>query len=337
MALMMLTKNPDLGGVMISGLIMGFSYGFFWANRNFLALTSTNNDNRNYYYGLETFLSALSVIIVPFAAGLFIAAVPAIKWIGGNVNAAYYIITGGVFILTLTAAYLAHQGRFKNPTVAPKLYLEFHTIWDKTLGLSALRGLAWGYIIAAPVMLIMKLVGSEGSLGLIQSAGALLSAIMLYVLGRKTRPEHRLRILRFGLFLFLTGSIVNSAAYNAVGVIIFLGCLVFARPLLDLAYYPIQLGVIEFLAKKEGRNQFTYLFTNEVATYMGRLAGCGLFILSSRYVSDYWALRYAMLFVALIYSCSWLVARSILNDPAWKEPVKSDQQTLDQLKEPIEL
>lgn len=55
MAVMMSLETLDLAGIVVAGLIMGLSYGFFWANRDFLALNSTDDGNRNYYYGLESF------------------------------------------------------------------------------------------------------------------------------------------------------------------------------------------------------------------------------------------------------------------------------------------
>lgn len=336
MALMMLMNEPDFLNVLISGLIMGFSYGFFWSNRNFLALTSTNNNNRNYYYGLETFFSTMSVVIVPAAVGAFITTGRELNWFPGH-NSAYHILTGVVFLLTVLASMLIHRGSFKNPPPSPLLFFTFHRLWKKMLGLALLKGIAHGYIIAAPVMLIMNLVGSEGSLGLIQSAGASLTALLLYILGRKTGPEHRLYIYGLGLFLFLAGSAVNAILYSAAGVLVFVACLVFARPLLDLAYYPFQLGVTERVAEIEKRNKFTYIFRHELGLYAGRLIGCSLFIFLYHALGDDWALRYALLFVALIYLISFFVAWSIINDDSWNEPSKAVPESVNELKEPIDL
>ncbi|WP_315814988.1 hypothetical protein [Paraflavitalea speifideaquila] len=55
MIIMMSLKTLDLVGVGIAGITMGLSFGFYWANRDYLALAITNDENRNYYYGLETF------------------------------------------------------------------------------------------------------------------------------------------------------------------------------------------------------------------------------------------------------------------------------------------
>ena len=65
MAVMMSLKTLSLGGIILAGLIMGISYGFFWANRDYLALSSTENSNRNYYYGLESFFNTFECALKP--------------------------------------------------------------------------------------------------------------------------------------------------------------------------------------------------------------------------------------------------------------------------------
>jgi YQGE family putative transporter len=182
------------------------------------------------------------------------------------------------------------------------------------LGLASLKGLAQGYIVTAPTMLILSLVGKEGSLGLIQGIAAAVSAILLYVLGRVTGPNHRLLIYGVGCLLFMVGALLNAALYSALGVILFMMCLLFARPLLDIAYFPIQLKVIDYLAEKEKRNEFSYIFNHELGLYLGRLFGCGLFIVLARYVSEYAALRYALLVIAVLHALGWFMAKSILKE-----------------------
>ncbi len=315
MTAMMSLHELDTLGVFFAGLIMGLSYGFFWSNRDFLALNTTNDGNRNYYYGIETFLYTITGILVPLAAGAFIGATQKNGWFAGNVNVAYYFLTGYVFLLTIFASVLVHRGKFQNPKRTPFVFFKFDRLWNKMMGLAALKGVAQGYIVTAPVILILKLVGKESELGMLQSVGALLSAILLYILGRTTGPKHRLLIYGFGLSLFLAGAMVNAGLYSAVGVITFVMCLIFARPLLDIAYFPIQLKVIDVVAKKENRNEFAYIFNHELGLYVGRLFGCGLFIVLARYVSEEIALRYALLTIALVHFMGYFMARSILKEP----------------------
>lgn len=309
---MMSLDQLDTTGVFFAGLIMGLSYGFFWANRDFLALNTTRDENRNYYYGLETFFYTITGILVPVMAGAFIATTEAAGWFGGVVNYAYYILTLIVFALSVFASVLVHRGQFQNPKRAPFIFFSFDRLWNKMLLLASLKGVAQGYIVTAPTMLIMSLVGNEGSLGLIQGVAAALSAILLYILGRVSTPEHRLRIYLIASLLFVFGALFNAGLYSGLGVILFMICLLFARPLLDIAYFPVQLKLIDLLAKKEGRNEFAYIFNHEFGLYAGRLFGCGLFIILARYVSDYFALRYALLVIALVHFMGWFVMRDLL-------------------------
>lgn len=316
---MMSLHHLDTLGVFFAGLIMGLSYGFFWANRDFLALNTTHDANRNYYYGIETFFYTIAGIVVPLAAGVFIATTEKNGWFGGNVNVAYYGLTIFVFALSIFASLLVHRGQFQNPKKAPFLFIKFDQLWNKMLGLAALKGVAQGYIVTAPTMLIMSLVGKEGALGVIQGIAALLSAILLYVLGRVTTPKHRLLIYGIGCALFVLGALFNAGMYSALGVILFVLCLLFARPLLDIAYFPIQLKVIDVVAEKEKRNEFAYIFNHELGLYVGRLFGCGLFIVLARYVSEYAALRYALLVIAVVHFMGWFAMRGVVKEMDNKE------------------
>ncbi|MCK5347706.1 MAG: MFS transporter, partial [Candidatus Heimdallarchaeota archaeon] len=175
MTAMMMLDSLDLKGVILAGLIMGLSYGFFWANRDFLSLSSTNDNNRNYYFGMETFFYTLTFVMIPFLAGMFIAATDKNNWFFGNTNFAYYVLTGIVFLLTGFSSFIIHQGNFKNPKRERFIFFKYDKLWNKMLGMAALKGVAQGAIVTAPIMLIMKLLGQEGILGTLQAIAAILS------------------------------------------------------------------------------------------------------------------------------------------------------------------
>jgi YQGE family putative transporter len=186
--------------------------------------------------------------------------------------------------------------------------------------LAVLKGLMQGYIVTAPAMLIMRLVGQEGALGALQAAGGVISAFMLYFIGRTTKPAHRMAIFTLGLTLFVVGGFSNALLFNGLGVLLFMACLLLARPLHDIAYFPIQMLVIDTVSALEHRNKFTYIFTQEFGFYIGRFVGCGLFILLANQVSDTFALRYALLIVALVQMLSVPVAKMILRGCAKHAP-----------------
>jgi len=302
----------SFAGVGIAGILMGCSFGFFWANRDLLALSTTTDANRNYYYGLETFFYTITFIIVPFFIGTFIGATETRNWFGGNTVRAYQIVTVVVFGLTILSSAVILRVRFKNPEQKEFVFFRFHVLWRKMLVLAGLKGLAQGYLVTAPAILVMRLVGNESSLGIVQAVSGVISAIMLYLLGRITGPQHRIRILAIALCIFLAGTLANGILFSTVGVITFILCKVFFQPLHDIAYFPIQMRVIDVVSKIETRNQFTYIFNHEFGLFVGRFIGLGLFIALANYVSETFALKYSLIIIAVMQLASLPMAKNIV-------------------------
>lgn len=312
MAAMMSSGSLGFSGVVLWGLSMGAAYGLFAANRALLALTSTEDGNRNYYYGLEMFFYTATSVLVPLAVGWLIGCAPAYGWFGGESNRAYRAVAAAVCGLSVMAVLVLRRGRFEKHRLGRFLHLRFHPLWYRMLWLGGLKGLAQGYIATAPAMLILLLVGQEGALGLVQACGGLLSAFVLYGVGRMAAPEHRLRVFAAGLTLFFLGGVVNALLFNAAGVLILVGCLLLAKPLLDAAYFPIQFRVTEIIAGMEGRDAYAYIFNHECAEYAGRVVGCGVFLLLAIEASDVAALKYALPAIGAVHLISLAVAGPLL-------------------------
>ena len=116
MAVMMSLGKLSILGVGVAGLLMGASFGLFWANRDFLALSTTDDSNRNYYYGVETFFYTNTYVLVPALIGWFIEGTGVRGWFGQAIaNTAYQIVTGFAFVLTMISSIIAHRGRFDEP------------------------------------------------------------------------------------------------------------------------------------------------------------------------------------------------------------------------------
>ncbi|MBS1490338.1 MAG: MFS transporter [Bacteroidetes bacterium] len=312
MLVMMSLVSLSSLGISLAGVLMGCSFGFFWANRDYLALNSTDDSTRNYYYGLETFFYTITYIIVPLLVGYFLAGVENNGWFLGNVNAAYRLVTIVVFLLTIISSLIVHQGKFNNPSQKRFVFFKFHSLWNKMIALAGLKGLAQGYLVTAPAILIMRLVGNEGSLGMVQGISGVLTAFLLYLLGRVTKPAHRIYIFTVGLTIFLIGTLANGVLFSAVGVIIFVLCKVLFTPLHDIAYFPFEMRTIDVVSKIENRNEFAYIFNHEFGLYLGRFIGLVLFICLAQYVSEDFALKYALIIIAIVQLASIPLAKHIV-------------------------
>ena len=311
---MMFVKDISLTGLIISGTLIGASSGFFWTNRYLMALNTTSDENRNYFFGLESFFFTISNIAIPLAIGALLVSIDG-KQIFGivfNIYLGYRIVTLVVFAITILACFSLAHGNFKNPEQKDFLYFRFDRLWNKQILLAALKGLVQGFLVTAPAMLIMRYVGKEGSLGLIQGISGGLTAVLIYLLGRFAKPRHRILIFGAGITIFLIGTIVNGIELSMIGVMVFVLCKVFFQPMHDLAYYPIMMKVIDVVSKRENRNKYAYILNHEFGLYAGRIMGLGLFIFLAFYVSEIFALRYSLIIVAFIQLLSILLAKNIM-------------------------
>lgn len=310
MLIMMNLKELSLTGLGLAGLLMGASFGFFWANRDFLALSTTNDTNRNYYYGLETFFYTVTAVFVPVLVGAYLTR--SFNIFGLIVTGSYRAVTICVFILTIISSIIIHKGSFPNPSLKKFVFFHFDKLWIKMQLLALLKGLAQGYLVTAPAILVMRLVGNEDALGLIQSISGLITALILYLLGRLAKPEHRIYIFSAGYVIFLIGALFNGILFSSTGVMVFVLSIVLFRPLHDIAYFPIQMKVINLLAEKEKRSEFAYIFNHEFGLFVGRFLGLVLFVILAKYISELVALKYSLIVIGVIQIVSIPLARHII-------------------------
>jgi YQGE family putative transporter len=316
MYVMMLIKSLGFIELGLSGFALGAASGFFWTNRYLLTLKNTVDENRNYFFGIESFFFSIASISVPLLVGVFISQLDGKELFGFliNINTAYQWVTIGIILLTIFIVSILWRGRFANPEEKKFIYFRFCRLWNKMLVLSSLKGMVQGFLVTAPAILVLKLVGNEDTLGLIQSISGALTAILVYVLGRIAQPKDRLKILACGVLIFFSGTLFNGILFSASGVILFVLCKVIFQPLYDLAYYPIMMQAIDVVAKTEKRNQYTYILSHELGLFAGRAFGLILFITLAWHVSDVFALKYALIIVALLQLLSVPLAKNITKE-----------------------
>ena len=198
-------------GVATSGFTMGLATGIFWANRGYLALTATNDGNRNYYYGLENFMASLAAVAVPALIGFFISGTSSLRLAGrGCQPRVPHHRVCGFWIDDSVCRGILERGTFRNPEHTRFVFFHFHPLWWRMLQLALLKGLAQGYIVTAPAMLIMLLVGQEGTLGTTQAdRRRVLRVPHVYgrTNGRAQASHHR---------LFLPGSVSSCSARSQI-------------------------------------------------------------------------------------------------------------------------
>jgi len=226
---------------------------------------------------------------------------------------AYRTVALATVVVALCASFVLLHGDFSAIRAPVFTRLRFDPVWRRLMALAALKGCVQVFQTTVPAMLVMRVAGGgENALGLVQSAGALLAAVLLYLIGRNTRPEHRLAIWAVALILNVVGAGYHAVGFNSVAVMVFIVCLLVAQPMLEWAYSPIQLLVLDRVAVREKDSEYAYLCGHELGLYAGRLMGAGAFILVARAVSDATALRYVLALVAVVQLLSYPIASSLV-------------------------
>ncbi len=310
---MMFIKNVNLTMICGTGFLLGLTTGFFWTNRYLLTLYSTNDDNRNYFFGTESFFFSLWNIVIPLAVGALLASVDGANLFGRTLNLqnGYQITTVLATVIAIIACIVLSRGDFKQPESKNFFYVKFHSLWYKMLSLASLKGMVQGFLVTAPAILILKFIGGEGELGLIQGAGGALTAVIVYVLGRVSKPKHRMAIFGTGLFVFFAGTLANCILFSAAGAYIFIICKIFFQPIHDLAYFPTMMKTIDYVSAIEKRDGYTYILSHELGLFAGRALGMILFIAIAGIFTEDIALRYALLIVGALQLISLPLAQHI--------------------------
>ena len=312
MTFMMSLQHLDNAGVIGAGLIMGASYGFFWANRDFMSLGVTDDETRNYYFSIDTIFYTITWIIVPAAVGYLIT-------YGSESHlyaekSAYIGVTVAVFVITIIAAIIINKEKFNNPKSEQLIFFKYDKLWRKMILFSITKGVMQGAIMIFPILLILSIIGGVNMLGVIVSGGQIISAIMLYLIGRFTKPKHRMIVYIVSITFFVTAILIHGTLYSVMGVIIYNILQFIAKPLHDVSYFPTEFRVIDIVSRKEQRNEFSYIINHEFTLFIGRVSAILIVLFLAYQINADFALRFGLFFIAAIMVLYILLGKNIVKD-----------------------
>ena len=309
--MMSLTSLNNLG-VIVAGLIMGASYGFFWANRDFMSLDVTNNENRNYYFSIDTIFYTITWIIVPAVVGYIITFGPENNFYTSK--SGYIGVTIAVFAITILASLIINRETYNNPKNENFIFLSNNRLWNKMILFSITKGVMQGAIMIFPILLILSIIGGVNMLGVIVSGGQIISAVMLYFMGRYAKPKHRVIIYIISIAFFSIAIFVHGTLYSVLGVIVYNILQYMAKPLHDVSYFPTEFRVIDIVSKRENKNEFSYIIKHEFTLFIGRISAILIVLFLAYKVNADFALRFGLFFIAAIMILSIFLGKNIMKD-----------------------
>ncbi len=274
----------------IFGLLAGIGSGFYYANRNFLSLHTTQSHSRDYFSSLTLSLLTLNGIIVPFIVGWLIVfshgfgyQLVVIMLIG------FFIISGLCIKDVPTQFPHLHACALSNPS----------SEWVKMRFITMLNGLQSSFNMFFPTVLILYLLGNEGILGTISSLASLLSALVVYSIGKKMLAHHRILLLSAGILFLIMGSIFFAFIYSSLGVVIYVTFFSVSSLCIWTSYSPIAMDCIDRNHGNDLNRRYSFIVDQELFLNIGRFIGAGIFLLPYFFITKDVAIRFSPLVIAV--------------------------------------
>ncbi len=293
------------------GLLYGSGSALYWGNSNFLQQILTTPDIRLYFRSLQSLSFLIFNTITPFIAGLLISFGP----ISGlyELKTGYQIVMIIAMILQILCGYIVYSSKI-NDLIRPKIFIEkSNKYWNMNRAFITINDLFIGVYSFLPSILLLSYAGNEGVLGSVQALGALLTVVVIYIVGRRLNEKYYFKILLSSWVLLLIGNLFLAIDLNWFTVIAFLLVTSIAYELKYVASWPIMMDLIDDQTGKDPLLKYAYLTDNEIFFNLGRIVAVNIFVVLLVLFSEEAALSYSGLIVIMIMFVALVLVKKILD------------------------
>lgn len=185
------------------GVLFGLATGIYWAGNNAFIYLSTNDNNRDNYYAINSSIGSILSIISPLVGGIVLSQahfLPQLK------NSNYYLLFSLVISIFLFGFYCTRK---LPKEFIPKITLKqtlspFKVRVWQIAGLSAfIEGFKGGCVGFIATILTFQILTKEMNMAIYSSAFSLLSAVVSYLLIGRLNRKNRLKYGFLGALLLI--------------------------------------------------------------------------------------------------------------------------------------
>jgi len=298
----------QIGDLALLGVFCGSAAGIYWANRNLLSLQVTKGPLRDYFCGLESAIGTLLSVLSPLFCGWFLDF--GLKTEGWSVVERYRFLAFVALIIQCVGAWYIVSARFEDYSPKSILALRASALWNRARLFTAVKGVAEGSGMFIPTLVVLRLVGEEGTVGSTQSLAMVFTTAALYIIASKMRFENRLRVLQLGVSSMILGAICLSCFYSGLGALSYLFLQTLAVQLLWVAANPIILDAIN-VDQKDSTDYYRYIVDRELCLNLGRVLGVCVVLSLCLFTSADITLRLAPLILALVTGLLLIISKGL--------------------------
>ena len=298
-------------GLFFYGCIYGFGAGLFWGNKNYLDLQITRGTNRIYYNSIGQIFDLLMNVIIPMSAGWFIVLIAS-----GNATSsfiAYKIIMIAAFVLLFFSGLVIQFSSIKQIVIRKMFLRRPKPIWGLMRMFNILFNIQVGTTLILPNILILVLVGGEGILGTIQAITASISAIAIYIIGRKSNISTAWQFVFFGSVVFLLGTGILAGSFTWIGTLVYSVAITLTWASIWTPCNSVTMDLMDKL-EPDTENQYAYVCDNELFYNLGRVIGITVICALAIIISNNAALQYSAIIAGFCQlPLAWLIYKLVLH------------------------
>lgn len=295
--------------VSLFGFLFGFVGGIYWANRNFLTLRSTMSEHRVYFSSIEASTGTLINIVVPFIVGWFLVLGEQRHWY--SIRTAYLAMTFIGFILMAGVGLIIKGVHPAKQQIKRVSLVNKSRRWNAVRIFTLISGIYGGIELFLPILMVLTIIGYENVLGTVQSAATIISALVVYTIGKHSRSgKDGFRLVNLSIFFALLAATSFSLLYSAIGVLLFFALDAFTGTLRWVGSTPIVNDAIDEEEKRTKIHHYSYVFDQELFLNIGRIIAVFAFI-TAYSLSPLLTFRYAVVIFALTQIGLYVSARKI--------------------------
>jgi MFS transporter, YQGE family, putative transporter len=267
-------------GIIFYGLATGLGIGVYWSARNYLTLVLTDNNNRDFFSGMDFILISLGRIVTPFIIGIYIGRGIKMGWFSPAF--AYRSTLLIALILLVSLSIVTIRVKHRSVRLGRFLHTKYSKEWQDVRLLLTTLGFFQGAIYVIPTVFIMKFVGGESFVGTVNAIGYLIAIVMVFLISSRSGIQHRTKIISLGFIILTLGAITFSVCYKnfiVTGTYILIFLMFLAEPILNFPIRATLMDVIKTIKKKEKRKGYAYIIDVEAFTAIGRISSLTIFYL----------------------------------------------------------
>lgn len=273
----------------ILGGLFGMGFGFYWSNRNYLTQQETSHKSRNYFLGLNFSINTIISLIVALFSGWLIV-----------FGLSYQALMIFAFILLFISGFKVFSENYQAAKIGKLTISQPSEKWKIKRLIHLGIGLFEGSAYFLPSLLILSMLGNEGILGTLTALTSILSAVLVYIYGRKVETKNHRKYFIISVIFGLLSSTILAFFFNWLTIVIYVLLNSLIINFIWLTAGPLIMNNIdvEIITNEEGR--FSYILDGELFLNIGRSTSAVICLVIAASINDLTALRYGSMMLSAI-------------------------------------